>query len=81
MEYSEVYGLLLNAATRERRKLPHRDVYRYPVYGNTGILGSVLPVSEALRYTGNGIFFVSVYRYTGIFSVLLFFTSLNVPTP
>ena len=52
-----------------------RDVHRYPVYRNTGILGSVLPVipvSAALRYTGNGIFMTSVYRCTGIFPSVFF---------
>ena len=52
-----------------------RDVHRYPVYRNTGILCSVLPVipvSTALRYTGNGIFMTSVYRCTGIFPSVFF---------
>lgn len=48
-----------------------RDVHRYSVYRNAGILPLVLPVFFGKRYTDTAILFVSVCRQTGtVFSVI-----------
>ena len=65
--------------TREQSLVNNtRDVHLYPVYKNTSVLGSVLPVilvSAVLWYTG--IFMTSVYlcsgNYLSVFFIGTFF--------